>query len=230
MTRTLFYVPVIHMAADLGSLAPDLAQRGMKGLGEDLWKKHLATIEGFWNSLASYFDAMEGAGVKIYQDGLVADGEMGRKIVEEGLKSGSKNYEVVSRLIGKGALLVRTEDLELVKKERDCLVEMTSAATKAKKMMAYLKYRGIKNQLLAKRDRFIAHRINDTLKPGETGVLFIGAYHNVLPFLEKDIGVREIKEIEKIRDYQKALHQDRKNQERFEALSRYLAAPVNIEE
>lgn len=227
MARTLFYVPVIHMAADLGSLAPDLAQRGMKGLGEELWKKHLATIEGFWNSLASYFDAMEGAGVKIYQDGLVADGEMGRKIVEEGLKSGSKNYEVVSRLIGKGALLVRTEDLDLVKKERDCLVEMTSAATKAKKMMAYLKYRGIKNQLLEKRDRFIADRINDTLKPGETGVLFIGAYHNVIPFLEKDIGVREVKEIEKIRNYQKVFLHNGKTKERFASLSRYLVAPVD---
>jgi hypothetical protein len=227
--RTLLYVPIIHMTADLGSLAPDVAQRGIRGVGEEGWRKHLETVEGFWNSLATYFDAMEAAGVRLYQDGLVANGDMGRRIVEEGAKSGSKNYEIIAGLIGKGALLVRTEDLELAKKERDHLVEMTRATTRAKKMIAYLGYMRIKNHLLEKRDRFIAGRINETLGPDETGVLFIGAYHKIIPFLEKDIRVREIKEIEKIREYQRTFLHMRKNKERFEALSMYLISPVCIE-
>jgi len=37
--------------------------------------------------------------MKIYQDGIVAEGEIGKKIVEETSKSGSKNYQLVSRLL-----------------------------------------------------------------------------------------------------------------------------------
>lgn len=228
MMRTLLYVPIIHMAADLGTLAPEVAQRGVNGVGEEGWRKHLETVEGFWNSLAIYFDAMGGSGVRVYQDGLVANGDMGQKIVEEVAKSGSKNYEIIAGLIRKGAVLVRTEDLELVKKERDHIVEMTRASTRAKKLIAYLGYMRTKDHLLKKRDRFIAGRINETLKSGETGVLFIGAYHNIIPFLDKDIRIREIKETEKIKDYQKALLQIGKNKKRFEALSGYLVSPVDL--
>ena len=55
---------------------------------------------------------------------------MGLKIVEEGLKSGSKNYEIISGLIGKGAALVKTEDFDSVKKERDSIIELSRAKTK----------------------------------------------------------------------------------------------------
>lgn len=226
--RTLLYVPLIHTAADLGSLASDVSQRGIEGLGEEVWKKHLETVDSFWNSLVVYFDALEVSGVKLYQDGLVANGEMGRKIVEEGRKRGSKNYEIISGLIQRGAVLVKTEDLALVKKERDCLVEITGAPTRTKKLLAYINYLRIKNRLLEKRDRYIAGRINETLNAGGTGILFIGAYHNIIPLLEKDIRVGEIKEVKKVRAYQKVFLHGRKNKEDFEALSRYLVAPVAI--
>lgn len=48
--------------------------------------------------------------------------------------------------------------------------------------------------------------------------------------LDKDIQIKEIKEIEKIRDYQKAFLYSRKDKERFEALSRYLVSPIDIGE
>lgn len=226
--RTLLYVPIIHMAADLGTLASEVAQRGMAGLGEGEWRRHLDTVEGFWNSLAGYFDTLEASGFKIYQDGLVADGEMGRRIVEEGLKSGSKNYEIIAGLIRRGAILVKTEDLALVKKERDHLIELTRAASRMKRMIAYLSYRRAKNRLLEERDRFIAGRIHETLNPGETGILFVGAYHDIIRLLEKDIQVKEVKEIEKIRSYQQAFLHINKNRERFGALSAYLVSPVVV--
>ena len=225
--RTLLYVPVIHMAADLGTLAPDVAKRGIVGLGEEVWEKHVETVEEFWNSLVRYFDRLEVSNFKIYQDGLVANGDMGQKIVEEGLKSGSKNYEIISKLIQKGAVLVKTEDFALVAKEREHLIELTGARTRMEKLNAYLKYKLSKNHLLKKRDRFIADRINETLNQGETGILFIGAYHDIIPMLDKDIQVKEIKEIQKIRDYQKAFLY-RKDKKRFEALADYLISPIDI--
>lgn len=227
--RTLLYVPVIHMAADLGTLAPDVAKRGIAGLGEEVWEKHVETVEEFWNSLVGYFDRLEVSNFKIYQDGLVANGDMGQKIVEEGLKSGSKNYEIISRLIQKGAALVKTEDFALVAKEREHLIELTGARTRMEKLNACLKYKLSKNHLLKKRDRFIADRINETLNQGETGILFIGAYHDIIPMLDKDIRVKEIKEIQKIRDYQKAFLY-RKDKKRFEALADYLISPNKKED
>lgn len=216
------------MEADLGSLASDVAKRGIASLGEEVWQKHMETVKSFWDSIARYFEKLEVSNFKIYQDGMVAEGEVGQKIVEEGLKSGSKNYELLSRLLQKGAILVKTEDFALVKRERDYLVELTKARTRIGKLIAYLKYRLIKNGLLRKRDEFIASRINETLNPGETGILFIGAYHEVIPKLPKDIQVREIKDADKAREYQRLLPFHNKNEERFEELSRYLVSKVDM--
>jgi len=80
--------------------------------------------------------------------------------------------------------------------------------------------------LLGRRDRFIASRINRTLGEGETGILFIGAYHNIIHRLNNDIYVREVKEINKIRDYQKAFPYGDKNRKKLEALSEYLISPI----
>lgn len=223
--RTLLYVPIIHTSADLGSLAEDVTKRGITSLGEEVWKEHIKTVEGFWDAISHYSDSINVSGMKIYQDGMVAEGEIGQKIVEEGLKSGSKNYELLSRLLQKGANLVKTEDFALVKRERDYLVKLTKAMTRIGKLIAYLKYRLIKNELLRKRDEFIANRINGTLNQGETGIIFIGAYHDIIPKLAKDIQVREIKDTKKIREYQEALHHRKINTRRFEELSKYLLSP-----
>jgi len=40
------------------------------------------------------------------------------------------------------------------------------------------------------RDTFIAKTISSTLKDGETGLLFIGASHNVIPKIAKDIEIK----------------------------------------
>ena len=223
--RTLIYIPIIHSIADLGSLAEYVTKKGIADLGEDVWKGHRRAVEGFWDAISHFFDSVDVSGIKIYQDGMVAEGEVGQKIVEEGVKSGSKNYEIISSLLQKGAILVKTEDFALVKRERDYLVELTKARTRIGKLIAYLKYRLIKNELLRKRDEFIANRINGTLNQGETGIIFIGAYHDIIPKLAKDIQVREIKDTKKIREYQEALHHRKINTRRFEELSKYLLSP-----
>jgi len=98
--RILIYVPIIHTSADLGSLAKEVTERGIADLGEDFWKEHIKTVEGFWEAIVQYFDSINVTGVKIYQDGMVAEDEVCQKIVEEGLKSGSKNYDQIPQRIG----------------------------------------------------------------------------------------------------------------------------------
>ena len=214
------------MEADLGSLASDVAKRGIASLGEEVWQKHMETVKSFWDSIARYFEKLEVSNFKVYQDGMVADGEMGQKILEEGLKSGSRNFEIILKLIKRGAVLVKTEDFALVKKERDRLVKLTKAMTRIGKLIAYLKYRLIKNELLRKRDEFIANRINGTLNQGETGIIFIGAYHNIKKRLPEDIQIKEIKDVDKVGKYQMLLPFYKKNKEQFEELGRYLVSKV----
>ena len=223
--RTLIYVPIIHTSADLGSLAKDVAKRGAADLGTEVWREHQKAVDGFWYALSLYFNyGVDEWKLKVYQDGMVAEGEIGAKIVEEGLRSGSKNYELVSRLLKQGAILVKTEDFNLVKEERDRLLTITQAKSTTQKLVAFIKYKFIKNRLLRKRDKFIAQRINETLDDGERGVLFVGAFHNVKKWLAKDIQIKEIKDTRKIREYYSLLPFYGNNKERFEELSRYLTS------
>lgn len=226
--RTLLYVPIIHMEADLGSLAENATKRGISELGKERWDKHKETISLFWDSIIRYFDSVEVSGFRLYQDGMIAEGDTALMLVKEAIKSGSKNYELLMRLLQRGAMLEKTEDLLFVKEERDYLLKLTKARTAAEKLTAYVKYRLAKDHLLTKRDRFIADRINRTLREGDNGILFIGAYHNVMPMLDKDIVVKEIKETKKVRDYQKIFLRG-KNNERVETLSGYLISPVRPE-
>ncbi len=222
--RKLIYVPVIHASADLGSVAKEATRRGIAGLGKDTWEEHRKTIDGFWDAISHYFDSIDVAGMKIYQDGMVADGEVGEKLVQEGVKTGSKNYELVARLLKRGAILVKTEEIKLVKQELDRLLAITQAKSLPKELMAFIKYKLIKSILLNRRDEFIAKRIDETLDHGEEGIIFIGAFHNVMRKLPKSVQIVEVKHIEKVREYQKLLPSCQKNRERFEELRKYLVS------
>lgn len=226
--RTLIYVPIIHTSADLGSLSEEIKKRGVADLGEEVWAIHTKTIEGFWDAIAAYVNFISVGGIKIYQDGMIMGGEIGNKIVEEGVKAGSKNYKIISNLLKKGAVLVNTEDFNLVKKERDKLLSITQSKTITPKLFALLKYKLTKNQLLNQRDKFIAKRIIETLNPGERGIIFIGAYHNIKEKLPKDIQIIEIKDIEKVRAYQKLWPFYHRYKERIAELSKFLVSEIKI--
>lgn len=224
--RKLFYVPIIHTSVDMGSLSEAVTERGISQLGEKVWCEHVATVQKFWDSIADYCASLAAGGMKIYQDGLVADGEMGAKIVAAGVQSGSRNYEIVEMLRQCGAEIVKTEDFSLVLEERNRLLAIVQARTFGAKIIALCKYRLIKRRLLNRRDEFIARRIAETLADGGTGILFVGAYHRVRPKLPNDIKVIEVKEAQKVREYQQLLTFSRWRSRKFALLGRYLADPV----
>jgi len=226
--RTLLYVPIIHTSADLGSLVKDVDKRGIEDLGEDIWRDHQRTLDGFWDAISLYFDSIDVSGAKIYQDSMVVDRDVGLKIIEEGKKSGSRNYQLVSKLLKRGAILIKTEDLNLVMKERDRLLKITQAKTTTEKLFGFIKYKLTKNMLLNKRDEYIVQRIDETLNEDQTGILFIGAYHNIKQRLPRDIQVKEIKDTRKVKDYQYLLPFCHKNKKRFEELGRYLISKIEV--
>jgi pheromone shutdown protein TraB len=65
-----------------------------------------------------------------------------------------------------------------------------TARTPEEKADAARRYDQIKDELMQERDAYIAKAIDISLKDDETGLLFIGAAHNVIPELAKDIEVK----------------------------------------
>ena len=225
--RKLLYVPVIHMDPDLGKIAPAIDKRSAEICGKERWAKHKQTIVLFWNALDNYFKRLDPINLKIYQDGLMAEDELGQRIIEEGAKRGSKNYEIVLDLIRSGGEIRKTEDITLLKEEYNRLLKLAQTNSSLERTVPYIGYSPGRDELMEKRDAFIARSINETLKRGETGVLFIGAYHDVLPCLATDIVVQEIKKSEMVRDYFKELISNG-DMKIFTQLADYLASPVVI--
>ena len=219
--RQLLYVPVIHVESDLGSIASAIDKRSAEICGRQRWEKHKQTVTTFWDEIEEYFKKLDSTNLKIYQDGLMADGELGHKIIQEGAKKGSRNYQIVLDLIERGGEIRKTEDIALLKEEYGRILKLAQTKSLWEKTTAYIGYRFHKDQLMEKRDKFIATTINETLKEEETGVLFIGAFHDVIPHLANEIEIEEVKNREKVRDYFKALI-SRGDEEKFDELSKYL--------
>jgi hypothetical protein len=127
------------------------------------------------------------------------------RIVREGISQGSKNYEIVGKFLERGAVLVKTESPALVKQEYTYLTKITGSKSPKEKEVWTFRYKMAQDKLLRERDDFIAQRINETLCQEETGVLFIGAYHDVLSRLGEDIQVIQVKDISMVREYHRAL-------------------------
>jgi hypothetical protein len=226
--RNLIYIPIIHSSADMGSMASELTRKSINEFGEEFWNTHVDTVNQYWEVIRHYCDTIDfdGKPVKIYQDGMVADGDIALKIMEDSVKAGSKNYEIISRLVNHGATIVKTEDLSMVKKELDMLKSMPTSGSLIMKVIKIIRFKISRHKLLVQRDKFIAETIDRTLAPNETGIIFIGAYHGVLNKLSKDIVVKEVKEINKVREYQKLIPFHTKRKQHFDNLSKYLIQPV----
>jgi len=222
--RTLIYIPVIHSGSDMGSIADDITRKGIAGLGPETWQLHIKTVEKYWDVIANYCERLkfDENGLKIYQDGMVADGDIAMKIVEDNVKMGSRNYAIISRLISRGAEIVKTEDFNLVKKELELYKSISANDSFLMKLLKILLIKAKRKFLLKKRDTFIASSVADTLKTGETGLIFIGAYHQILNKLPEDIKVVQVKQISKVKQYQKLLPFQSEKKLQFKKLSNYL--------
>ena len=227
--RNLIYIPIIHSSGDMGSMAAELTQKSIDEFGEEFWKTHTATVNEYWEVIRTYCDTIDfrGKTVKIYQDGMVADGDIALKIMEDSVKAGSKNYEIIAKLVNRGAIIMKTEDLSMVRKELEMLKSIPSSGTLIMKVIRIIRFKISRHKLLVDRDKFMAERIDVTLEQNEIGIIFIGAYHHILDKLRKDIAVKEVKEISKIRRYQKLLPFHKKRKRLFKELSNYLTQHVS---
>jgi len=223
--RRLIYIPIIHTDSDMGSLASALEQSTVALCGEERWERHRATAAQFWHMVSDYVETLDAKSLKVYQDGFVSQGDLGKKIIEEGVRRGSKNYQIIRDLLNRGAAIISTEDMALVQEEYEYISRIMKAETQSQRVLAYKEYESRNSQLTEERDSYIARSINETLQDGEVGLLFIGAYHDVIPHLATDIVVEQLKEKEKVKAYFDELMYGR-DERKFEELTRYLSSAV----
>jgi hypothetical protein len=170
-------VPVIHTAADLGSLAAPVRAHYDRQLGPSGWKNRERAVEKLWDSIrqklaALHLDYKE---VLIYQDGLpVCQHEM--EIVGELARAGSRNHQLILEMIDKGAVLVGSEDPQLLIREYE-MQRRQLDRTRGGEAGSFSPEEAA--ELLRQRDGFIARRIAETLGESQTGLLFLGAAHNL---------------------------------------------------
>lgn len=191
--RKLIIQQIVHMPADMGSMKQVLKEKAIEKLGKEKWEENLKKIKEFWDKVEQAIEKLDldYTKVKIYQDGMPVSGELALKIVNETAEKGSRNYQIIKKMIEKGAAIQETESKELLLKEYEHVKEFTSAE-EGKKQAALKEYKNAKDELIKKRDEFIANKIDETLEQGETGFLFIGAHHKVKDELADDIEIVEL--------------------------------------
>jgi len=201
MRKKLLIIPVAHSEAEMGSLRNDIAKMIEGVMGKDRREKHRKEVSTFWNKLKELLDSIlkdvDMEKVKIYQDGIPIGGELGVKLVEECAKTGSQNFQIVLSLIRRGATLEKTEDAQLLKQEYEILKDIVSAKTAIEREKLAERYKKKLYELTNERDGYIAGRIKETLSEGTLGILFIGATHNIVPYLSPEIDVLVCNYVEK---------------------------------
>jgi len=188
-SRTLIYVPIIHTPADMGALQGSVVQATLEKLGRTGLTQKMRRIEEIWTEIERSIDCLSLSfdKVRLYQDGLPVCGRESQ-IVADLAQKGSRNHQLLLRLMEQGATLMGTESGDLLVQEYQiALQSLTSRPPRSARVAAGR--RALGDSLLQRRDQFIAQRINETLQEGETGILFLGMLHAVASFLHQDIKV-----------------------------------------
>jgi hypothetical protein len=160
-----------------------MEQEYVKRFGQERWLEHKQAVEKMWTAIEKSLQQLQIPIQKVYQDGLPLCGKE-MELTTELAKRGSRNHQILLGLVQKGAELVGTEDPKLLKEEYEAIAK----EVKGERGKPEEYKRGVVERL-EKRDSFIVQRINETLKPGETGLIFIGMLHKVNTRLPKDIQV-----------------------------------------
>jgi len=174
--RYLFIFPIIHTDIELGSYGPIYRKYFIKKNGLAAWKRKWTAIQHLWDIIETTIIKMnlDYQKLRIYQDSLSVEMNID-VMVKEMTTQGSRNYSLINRLIKKGAQITGTENSTYLLAQYSRLRDNHEIATDYDK------------NLLKKRDAFIAQRIETTLQEDETGLIFIGAEHDLCPYLSPAI-------------------------------------------
>lgn len=188
--RTLIHLPIIHTTQDMGNLGNSIHQTAVSVFGNRSTIQKDQLVDQMWTAIEQAVDSLDPSSdnVRLYQDGLPVCGrEM--EIVADLAEAGSRNHRLLMRLIHSGAVLMGTESPELLLEEYHLIKQAVSEWHNAKGANGSLERYEMAEGLLKRRDQFISQRIDDTLEPGEIGILFLGMLHALDDYMNKNIQV-----------------------------------------
>jgi hypothetical protein len=184
--RRLIWIPIIHAPEDLGKLRNSVRDRHIGHQGTLGWDAYVRGVGEFWREVRRKVERLDvdPSKLRLYQDALPICG-FEEKIVRELAQAGGANHRLLADLMAKGASLIGTESPHLLVEE----YELNRKAL-AGEVVDDLQEKS--RALLQARDRFIAERIDRTLPPGSTGLIFLGMAHSLESVLPADIAVDRI--------------------------------------
>jgi hypothetical protein len=191
MKKKLLIIPVVHNEEELGSLKENISRLKEEKLGAEEHKRQVEQVHEFWENVSALISEImqitDPEKIQVYQDGLPAGGELGKKIVYECAGNKITNYRIIAGMLDRGAEIEQTESPRYIKEEYEIIKKIFSAESAEEQKRMSLQYTERLHELGILRDKYIADRINTSLKDGFTGVIFIGATHNIIPNLSKNI-------------------------------------------
>jgi hypothetical protein len=190
LARTLIVIPIIHTETDMGTLARAIRRITIRRVGRRGWKRNADVIGQMWLDIRSAVGRwkLPWKTVRLYQDGLPQCGREA-EIVTELAGAGSTNHQLLLELMKQGATLMGTESPDLLVEEYRLIKQMIAAKTPEDTAKLQARHVAKSRSLLGRRDQYIATRVNESLRPGETGILFLGMLHSLGSHLAKDIRV-----------------------------------------
>ena len=177
--RALIYFPIIHSHKDLGTLDKRVSDLRTDKQAD----KYLDATEHFWKMIATTIEDLEldYSHLRLYQDGLPVCGKEQEIVAEVAESAGSQNFKLLQKLHQKGAVLMGTESPELLVQEHALMTQLLNPGEPTEISLKTAQ------ELLNKRDDYIAQRIDKTLQDNEMGLLFLGLMHNIEKKLPQDI-------------------------------------------
>jgi len=134
--------------------------------------------EEFWCYVEEKLNPLSKRVRKVYHELLDRGGEEGMKVLSTCLDE--RSYRIVKKLVGDGAELQATEDPLLVSEASSWLEMMGSNPNLGV-------IRDLYNENLRERDGYISRIVDQTLKDGEVGVIFLEPTHKLI--LPEDVKV-----------------------------------------
>lgn len=189
--RILYYVPVIHTFEEYGTLSLAIRQAFINRLGEKMFEKLQEEIHAYWQLIEARIEKTvhDFNGLIIYQDSFPVGPRA--KILEffghllRDHPQKSPNFNLVKKLLDKGAILEGTEDMNLVLEQMKIYQLVSEASSPLEQNRILVENTARAKEIMRKRDVFIAQRIFDTLPKDGRGILFIGRDHDVVIELKK---------------------------------------------
>ena len=168
----------------MGRLRESVRHHHTQRHGDEHWDQHVRAVEALWRTIRVRVAGLrlDPARTRLYQDGLPVCAQVGA-IVADLAAAGSENHRLLTELAAAGATIEGTESPELLLLEYQLALRTLNAAGAVVGPEAQVEFARLGRELLERRDRFIAAQIDQTLEPGETGVIFLGLLHGLGPYL-----------------------------------------------